>query len=616
MSLAATLLGTPLRHAVRTVLPRHRHQASQFNVLNLSKLNRELLQYGATPLTEQESDPARFILFQALSRAKCFPQPLTNRDFQEWLVSQTPFQIGERLRDVFAQPPGEPVKRVFEVREDLREKYPLALTPVHRREYLAWLLAHGRDELKLTETGIIWCLVEQAHAADQGLIATYLLQPEWQVAVPDALFAAGWPKLIEWLRRRYSLNSNWFNKARWQPTLRPADEQRLNPRIEVKRMPAPWQHRLFEDIEAKLTTRPGVNVIGHYRYASGLQEACVGVVKALQNQGYRIARRDWPVHHPADWSDRERYQDLELFDTSICVAAVNTFPDEYHRRAGLHPRAGVDRIAYWYWEVDKLPEEWEPKLRWAREVWAPTRFLAETYRKHVSVPVLPMLPGVALPEFMRRTRGFFDLPADRWLVLFNFDMGSVMERKNPLGLVEAFRRAFRNDDRVQLCIKVSRGEFHPENLAKLNAACKIVNGVVLNHVLPRGDVLALLANADCYASLHRAEGLGLGLAESMLLGTPVVATRYSGNLDFMDGSTAKLVDCREVEIVDTPPYPAGSHWAEPDVDHAAACLRDLFERRDEAAAMADRGRDAVQRILSVKAAGARMAQRLRERRQS
>jgi glycosyltransferase involved in cell wall biosynthesis len=191
-----------------------------------------------------------------------------------------------------------------------------------------------------------------------------------------------------------------------------------------------------------------------------------------------------------------------------------------------------------------------------------------------------------------------------------------MERKNPLGLVEAFRRAFRNDDRVQLCIKVSRGEFHPENLAKLNAACKIVNGVVLNHVLPRGDVLALLANADCYASLHRAEGLGLGLAESMLLGTPVVATRYSGNLDFMDGSTAKLVDCREVEIVDTPPYPAGSHWAEPDVDHAAACLRDLFERRDEAAAMADRGRDAVQRILSVKAAGARMAQRLRERRQS
>jgi glycosyltransferase involved in cell wall biosynthesis len=266
----------------------------------------------------------------------------------------------------------------------------------------------------------------------------------------------------------------------------------------------------------------------------------------------------------------------------------------------------------WYWEVDRLPEEWRPELAWASEVWAPTKFLAETYRKYVKVPVVPMLPGVALPEFARLQRRFFDLPDGKHLVLFSFDMGSVMERKNPVGLIEAYRRAFRKDDRVHLCIKVSRGEFHPTDLAKLKHACREVGASLLDRVLVREEALALMACADCYASLHRAEGFGLGMAESMLLETPTIGTAYSGNLDFMNRENSFLVNATPTLIDNVPPYPPGSLWAAPDLDHAAALLRHIYLDRDQAGEIARRGQREVEALLSVDAAGQRMVKRLTE----
>jgi glycosyltransferase involved in cell wall biosynthesis len=275
-------------------------------------------------------------------------------------------------------------------------------------------------------------------------------------------------------------------------------------------------------------------------------------------------------------------------------------------------RPGVRRIAVWYWEVDRLPEEWRPEIAWASEVWAPTTFLAETYRKYVNVPVVPMLPGLALPEFARLPRRFFDLPEKKHLVLFSFDMGSVMERKNPLGLIEAFRRAFRSDDRAHLCIKVSRGEFHPEDLAKLQRACRAIGATLLDRVLIREEALALMACTDCYASLHRAEGFGLGMAESMLLGTPTIGTAYSGNLDFMNRENSFLVNATPTPIKNVPPYPVGSLWAEPDLDHAATLLRQIYDDRDHAREIAQQAQREVARLLSVDAAGQRMVNRLTE----
>ncbi len=114
-----------------------------------------------------------------------------------------------------------------------------------------------------------------------------------------------------------------------------------------------------------------------------------------------------------------------------------------------------------------------------------------------------------------------------------------------------------------------------------------------------------MARADCYVSLHRSEGFGLTLAEAMSLGKPVIATGYSGNVDFMDPGCSYLVDYTLTEVgPGVEIYPAEGIWAEPDLDHAAALMRQVYENPDDAAERAERGRLRIAEQLSPEACGA------------
>jgi glycosyltransferase involved in cell wall biosynthesis len=356
-----------------------------------------------------------------------------------------------------------------------------------------------------------------------------------------------------------------------------------------------------------------VNVLAHFRYPSGLQEAADAVVAGVTAAGLGTSLRDLPVTFDCHWQDRRDLLGVERYPVSVAVTAVNTYLGERLPEAGLHPRPGVYRIGYWYWELSDLPAEVVERISLVDEVWAPTRFVAEAYRKRLSVPVRVMTPGVSLPPFRRRSRAELGLPTDKYLVLFTFDMASTLARKNPLGLIRAFRTAFRPDEPVGLVIKVSRGAKWPADSARLTSAAKDAGVMLIDRVMPRDEVLALLDSCDCYASLHRSEGLGLGMAEAMLLGKPVVATNYSGNTDFMTPATSYLVDFREVAIpADVPPYPAGFVWAEPSVDHAAELLRRVYGLREEAAEVGRRAKRHVAAALDPGAAGERVADRIRQ----
>ncbi len=481
---------------------------------------------------------------------------------------------------------GARAARVYELRPDLRDTFPLGLTPHPQRAgYLAWLLTYGKADYGLTPAECLAHLATSDIFPDRGLHRTYRLQPDWQRDVPDALTPAGWPRFKRYLSDRYGLRGRWFERAGCPG--RPD-----------------W-------------AGPGLNVLAHFRYASGLQQAAVSLVSAAAEAGLDVSCRDLPVTFDCDWSDDTFTLGLEPYPVTAWVSAVNTYPSQFLPIAGLYPRPGVKRVAVWYWELDELPADWRAHLDWPDEVWAPTRFIADAFRKTLTVPVVPMLPGVELPDFDPLPRSHFGLPADRFLVLFSFDMGSVMARKNPLALIAAYRQAFRADDRAHLCIKVSRGSADPAGLAELRTACEAAGATLFDRVLPRGEALALLASADCYASLHRSEGFGLGLAESMLLGKPVVATGYSGNLDFMDATNSYLVNHTLVPIRATAsagatvanPYQSGN-WADPDVGHAAELLRRVFTCRDEAAAAAARGQATVRETLSMAAYGRRVAERV------
>src|SRR5262249_7524701 len=147
---------------------------------------------------------------------------------------------------------------------------------------------------------------------------------------------------------------------------------------------------------------------------------------------------------------REQLLGLEVHDISLIQVAPEPYFATCHEHAGLWSRPNVYRIASWYWELEEIPAHWARLANHAQEIWAPTRFVAEALRKTMPLPVHHLLPGVQVTLDPKWTRSSFGLPADRFLFLFLFDMCSVMERKNPLGLIRAFRQAFRADDRVEL----------------------------------------------------------------------------------------------------------------------------------------------------------------------
>ena len=162
---------------------------------------------------------------------------------------------------------------------------------------------------------------------------------------------------------------------------------------------------------------------------------------------------------------------------------------------------------------------------------------------------------------------------DRFIFLFCLDLLSVIERKNPLGVIDAFKRAFGLEEGPVLVVKTVNGELEGDGSGDgalcggRPARCRRDRRILL----PRPELGSLMAAADCYVSLHRSEGLGLTMAESMALGKPVIATGYSGNLDFMTDENSFLVPFSWAPVPSgAGPYPVGTRWADPDLDAAAA----------------------------------------------
>ena len=108
-----------------------------------------------------------------------------------------------------------------------------------------------------------------------------------------------------------------------------------------------------------------------------------------------------------------------------------------------------------------------------------------------------------------------------------------------------------------------------------------------------------MASIDCYISLHRSEGFGFGMAEAMACGKSVIATGWSGNLDFTRPDNSLLVDYELVALDrDLGPYRRGQVWAEPDLDMAANAMRQISASRDLRQQLGARGKEMVTRELS------------------
>jgi glycosyltransferase involved in cell wall biosynthesis len=234
-------------------------------------------------------------------------------------------------------------------------------------------------------------------------------------------------------------------------------------------------------------------------------------------------------------------------------------------------------VGYWAWELPEVPPDWRVGVPFVHEIWVPSRFTADAVRPIAGGRPVRVVPhpvacgGAAAPTALRGSSRPFT-------VLTVFNAASSVARKNPLMAVHAFRLAFGNDATARLVVKASNASTVPGFLESMTKAIGSSQNITLvDHVISEAEVDALYQESDVVLSLHRSEGFGLTIAEGMVRGLPVVATDWSGNVDFLTGETGFPVPYRLVPAIDpqhTYHFP-GMSWAEADVDAATDALRRL-----------------------------------------
>ena len=338
----------------------------------------------------------------------------------------------------------------------------------------------------------------------------------------------------------------------------------------------------------------GVNIAGYFRAEVGVGEAARLLTTAVEAAGIPYSTLAYDAtpsrrSHPF----QAKGNGTAPYDINVvCVNADRT--PTFAEEAGPGFRAGRHTAGYWFWELERFPSTMHAAFDYVDEVWTATRFVAGAIQAIGRRPVFTIPLPVPVPRCSPHvTRASLRLPSG-FMFLFVFDFFSVLERKNPIGLIKAFERAFRVGEGPILVIKTINGDSKLNHLEKVRASTDRPDILVVDEYYSAEEKNSLLSLCDCYVSLHRSEGLGLTMAEAMALEKPVIATGYSGNLDFMTVENSYLVDYVKSEVpAGCDPYPVGTPWAEPDLEQAAGYMRRVYEAREEAAHKARRARQDI-----------------------
>lgn len=339
----------------------------------------------------------------------------------------------------------------------------------------------------------------------------------------------------------------------------------------------------------QFTERAGVNVVAFASGPMGLGESARLYTRALIGRGYPVAVQDVALPSPVQLRDTS----LVEYETraprhDIDLVFIN--PDYLDRALSSAGRMRASRrytVACWFWELEKFPDDWYASLGLVDEFLVASSFVHDLLVRVTNKPILK----VPLPLFPTSdsglTRHDFGLRDDAFIFLTTFDFNSSFWRKNPLGAIAAFRTAFpERGIPVQLLVKSVNGVGYPKLLSQLlQAADEDERIVVRDDLISKSHLQALQRCSDAYVSLHRAEGFGLGMAESMALAKPVLATGWSGNMEFMTEQNSYLVPFKLVAVPPGQyPHAEDQRWAEPDIGHAAMLMRAMATTERDAAA--------------------------------
>jgi len=333
---------------------------------------------------------------------------------------------------------------------------------------------------------------------------------------------------------------------------------------------------------ATLPQKDGVLFIGYVEASLGLGESLRGLINSTAETGLPFAIYPFNVNVESRVTGPFREADYDTaghYEINVIETATDQVPAVFQALGDWRTQHSYN-ILRTYWELPAAPQEWAALLTRIDEIWAPNTFVADALRPIFEGPITIIPPCVEVDEEPDLDRSHFGMPGEVFYFLFSFDYFSFPARKNPIGVVRAFQAAFPDQNEpVGLIIKSTGSQdSFPEIKAVIAAAARLdPRIVVIDRTLTRSEIMSLIACSDSYVSLHRSEGFGLGMVETMAYGKPVIGTDFSGSTDFLTEITGYPIPCtirpvRRGEYV----YFDGQVWAEPDIDAAAAAMREVF----------------------------------------
>jgi len=424
-----------------------------------------------------------------------------------------------------------------------------------------------------------------------------------------------WVRRQAWLRPVYRLAPESL-RLRFADLLKARSRARLRfPRTANWARPIPVLPDRLGNTPVERSTGLGLDVYGFIRGQFGLGESVRLYSRALLSAGCDLALHDVDLGLPHGWSDHS----LDAFmreEAPHQTSIIFINPDWLEvalDKIGRDRLAGKYIIGCWFWELESIPASWVSALAEVDAIMVASTFVESAFRSVTDKPIIRVpIPLSEVPDSGLQ-RSDFGLDEECFTFLTSFDFNSSPARKNPLATIAAFRAAFpveRND--VRLVVKSSNGHRHDDAVRSLIAAARGDSRIVIrDEVIERAHVRALQRCCDVYVSLHRAEGFGLGLAECMELGKPVIATRWSGNLEFMDETNSCLVDytlvpVQQGEYLDA----AEALWAEANIDAAAAAMKGLADSPELARRIGLKAQQDVRRKLAPASAADALVRQL------
>lgn len=357
-------------------------------------------------------------------------------------------------------------------------------------------------------------------------------------------------------------------------------------------------NRLFHSpVETELNTdKYDVQVIGPFEKASGLGQACRMTASILENTKYKVAKYNFDLDNPAPVGYNDVDEDFEQLYSNVPINLIHLNAESIPLAYAYLPDVYSDsyNIGYFYWELNSPASCHYLSLNLLDEIWVATDYGVSIYESNFKNDVVNVgmiaedIPKSDPNDARDFLKSIVNVNDKSFVFLTVFDSFSFIQRKNPLGVIKAFQRAFTNGQDVNLILKTQNRDFvfdHAQekmwnNIYELTDNDNRIH--IINETFTYKNLLKFKQASDCYVSLHKSEGWGFGMIEAMQIGVPVICTDYSGNLDFCNDENVMLVDY-ENEYLNADDYifvRPGQYWANPSIDSASQAMKKIYQNEE------------------------------------